>query len=506
MKKSAFILFSAAIMLASCQKNMHDTDAATSDLQETLQTTGQINEFIRQQLYSNDKFTWDMASDATLWSAVIQSGDHIVSIGYKPFDEQDVEQHLNKINIKEARWLAAKEKILQLIFEQEKRSRPGLTREKLEVWKENVLPVIDVTIENLATLKLLRKSNLIRYVEPMSYEPGRFEEKTGDSGGSGCGGYTGDNSLQEGIDYTTVTPNAKVSWNYGYHGIQNAWTKSTGAGIKLMVIDTGVSPDQANLGSEFNQGASSGRTIEKIFTIPGATNANDNCGHGTTMSGEAAAPRCTDGNACGVAYNCNFVICRAVNDVYIDEAKEVKGVSDAFIWGADNPDVKIISTSTGRITGSSQIADAVRYANSKEKLIFCAGGTSFSFTTFVGVIFPAWMPEVNAVTGIKDKENLVICNDCHKGKQIDFVIVMEKARVGKHPISTATNNTDQPTTVGGSSVATATAAGIAALVWSRFPTLTRDQVLDKLITTASAYPNKTNQYGWGKLNADAATN
>jgi len=57
-----------------------------------------------------------------------------------------------------------------------------------------------------------------------------------------------------------------------------------------------------------------------------------------------------------------------------------------------------------------------------------------------------------------------------------------------------------------SSVATATAAGIAALVWSKFPSYSRDQLVNKLVITSSGYPNKSSSYGWGKLNADAATN
>jgi subtilisin family serine protease len=65
---------------------------------------------------------------------------------------------------------------------------------------------------------------------------------------------------------------------------------------------------------------------------------------------------------------------------------------------------------------------------------------------------------------------------------------------------------DAPSTVGGSSVSTATAAGIAALVWSRFPAYTRDQVLDKLIKTSANYPTRNSSLGWGNLNADAATN
>jgi len=65
---------------------------------------------------------------------------------------------------------------------------------------------------------------------------------------------------------------------------------------------------------------------------------------------------------------------------------------------------------------------------------------------------------------------------------------------------------DVPSTIGGSSIATATAAGIAALVWSRFPTFSRDQVLNKLIQTSANYPIRNASLGWGNLNADAATN
>ncbi|HRH61413.1 MAG TPA: S8/S53 family peptidase, partial [Chitinophagaceae bacterium] len=238
-----------------------------------------------------------------------------------------------------------------------------------------------------------------------------------------------------------------------------------------------------------------------------AVNADDDCGHGTAMCGELSAPRCTDGNACGVAYNCNLIACRAAEDVYIDASKEVKGVSDAFTTAADDATVKITSMSMGRITNSNQIGDAIRYASGKGKLMFCAGGTSFSWSAgWFGVIFPASMPEVQAITGVKDKpDDLTACADCHKGSQIDFVIVMEKTGAGTHAVTTATSG-DQPTTVGGSSVATSTAAGIAALVWSRFPTYTREDVINKLVTTAGSYPTKTKKYGWGIINADAATN
>ncbi|GEO08857.1 hypothetical protein SAE01_13530 [Segetibacter aerophilus] len=476
----------------------------------------QINHFIQQQLLEKGSFDWKDATDEMVWSALINS-DSIMSIGYIPENESSIDNRQSSIDITKSDWRATKEKVMQIIFNEEKKRNATIQFETLEVWKENKLPVLDVKISSLQTVKQLRRNNLVRYAEPMGYDPieefdkedagpAQRSESDGLFGGIGCGGYSGSSSLIAGSDYISLLPNTKVSWNFGYHKITQAWTKSTGTGVKVMVIDTGVSPDQDNLGSQFNQGYSGERTIEKIVTLPGGSNTNDACGHGTTMSGTIAAPRGNDGNSCGVAYNSNLIVCRAANNVYIDGSNEVKGVSDAYLFAADNKSVKIVSMSMARITNSGQIKDAIQYAYGKGKVMFCAAGTSKSFlATLIGVMFPASLDEVQAVTGVKDLSSLSACEACHKGKQVDFVIVMQKQSSGLKALSTATSG-DVPTVVGGSSVATATASGIAALVWSRFPSYTRDQLINKLTVTASGYPNKSSNYGWGKLNADAATN
>jgi subtilisin family serine protease len=515
MKKVLLSLAVLAFLFSACKKNSEDEmlqanqQPASQLSAQPILTTQQINAFIYQTLQNTNEFNWKDASDLMLYSAIMHSDDHMVSIGFKPVDEKNVDERLSKINIRDSKWAAAKMLVMKLILQEEKAIHPQMKLADVEVWKENKLPVIDAKIESLNTIKLLRKSKLIRYVEPMGYEPEKYDntEKEAISalGGSGCGGYVGDNTLVAGIDYTTILPGTKQSWNYTYHGIPAAWTKSTGAGIKIMVIDTGVSPDQENMGSDFNQGYSSGRTIQKIFTLPNATSANDNCGHGTTMSSTVAAPRGVDGNSCGVAYNSDLIVCKATHDVIIDESSEVKGVADAYTYAADDASVKITSMSVGRVTSSSQIKDAIVYAYGKGKLMFCAGGTSTTFTKFVGVVFPATLPQVEAITGVKEQSTLAACYDCHKGAAIDFVIVMQQASDGGDPIANAVSG-DVPTTVGGSSVATATSAGIAALVWSKHPTETRDQIVQRLVTTASAYPTKTKNFGYGKLNADAAMN
>lgn len=509
-KKIIPSLLCFALIISSCQKNAADTSSVSSVENETqqLMSPAAINNFITDEINRNGEFNWRVAPDIMLWSAIMHSPNHTVSVGYKPLGEMYVEDRLGEININDARWLAAKNEVLQMIYTNEKSIRPSLQFKDLEVWKEKKLPVTDVVIENIQTIKALRTSGLIRYVEPMGYSVEDYTQTPDNnvSFGSGCGGYNGATNLIEGKDYTTIFPGCKRSWNYTNHGIPNAWTKSTGAGIKVMVIDTGESPDQENMGSAFNQGSSTGRTIEKMYTLPGVTNADDPCGHGTAMSSTVAAPRGVDGNSCGVAYNCNLVICRATVDVILDEDREIKGVSDAYTYGADQADIKIISMSLGTVTTYSQIKDAIQYAYSKGKLMFCAGGTSTGITSlFWGVIFPATMPEVQAITGVKNQKSMEACDICHRGPQIDFTIVMQQPTTGKTALCNAMSG-DIPAFVGGSSVATATSAGIAALVWSKNPTFTREDVLYKMQTTASSYPKKLYNFGYGNLNADLATN
>ena len=173
---------------------------------------------------------------------------------------------------------------------------------------------------------------------------------------------------------------------------------------KVEVIDTGVDPSQDNLGSQFNQ-ASLLAELLKIYTLPGAGNADDGCGHGTAMSGTVAAPRCTDGNSCGVAYNCNFIICR-IRRCLSRSKQRSKGVSDAYIEAGDNSTVKITSMSTGRITGSGQIKDAIDYAYNKGKLIFVPAALLFMDRFICGCNIPASLPNVQAITGIKDGTGL----------------------------------------------------------------------------------------------------
>ena len=501
MKKSTLLALSGMFLAVnSCQKQ--ETPLQSAPTPDPIE----LDRLIQNKMTLYGEFLWEWASDEQIWTA-LSNADHVLSVGYQPAGEKDVADRLHLINIQSAEWHQARDAVMQIVLENERSFNPSVTEKSLLAFKENPrLPVFCVFVNNPATVTALRQSKLLRYAEPIGYEP-YMTNTAADRSGSGCDSNDPEPGLISGTDYENISPDCKRSWNYATsHKINNAWGNSTGAGCIVTIIDTGCSDDQDNLGEAFNQGDSQGRNIEKHVTLPPdgpPETPHDQCGHGTSMLGACAAPRGEDGAAVGIAYNCDLVSIRAAADVYLNESREVVGVSEAFTQAGDS-DTKIISMSMGRIITSNQIKDAIKYAYGKGKLIFAAAGTSFWWTSwFWGVIFPASMTECSAVTGMKSNLTAA-CGDCHKGSKVDFVLVMERTSDGRTPLSLAMEG-DDPSTVGGSSVATASTAGIAALVWSRNPGFTRAQVFDKLKQNGNYWPNRNGNFGWGRINAFTAT-
>ena len=86
----------------------------------------------------------------------------------------------------------------------------------------------------------------------------------------------------------------------------------------------------------------------------------------------------------------------------------------------------------------------------------------------------------------------------------NFTIVMERNSNSNRNSLSLKQSGNSPSYIGGSSVATATAAGVAGLVWSINPNFSREQVYEFLKTTSQYYPGISNYAGYGTLNAGAA--
>ncbi|WP_299890120.1 S8/S53 family peptidase [uncultured Lacinutrix sp.] len=494
MKKTIASLF-VLLAVFSCSKDENaliEEKEQAQDFSKPL-TIQEINTKIETQLNSGETFDWKNESDHFLWSAV-HHGNAILTIGYGSETESFSEQRSAALESK-------KDAILQIV-----ESSEGYKRGNETVVEHEIINVVDVKVENFETIKLLRKANNIRYLEPNGYN--HFGQDNQQRSSAGC-----DKNGQSinSAHYTTIAPNnAQVAWNFSEHNIPQAWNYSTGSGITIGLIDTGISQSQSLLNSSgINDGYSNGRFVQKYGTFIDSSwwwssnydGPHDKCGHGTQMASTMAAPRNDNGMPVGVAYNANLVAYRATEDVVLNDYHERKGVSDALTQLGNRSDVKIISMSIGYPWSIGNVKDAVKYAYSKGKLIFAAGGTSTSFTNWYGVIFPATMSETVAVTGVTDRSSYERCDICHSGSKIDFTIIMEGDNdTSKHPPVLGFYNNQRRYT-GGSSVATATTAGIAALVWSRHPSWSRTQVLNKLKQSSDFYPNKNSSFGYGNIDA-----
>ncbi len=487
MKTLKIIIGVLFIALWGCSDDHSEivTNSKTSDSEIEPLSGSEINSYIKESLNNTGDFSWSDVSDYILWSAVM-NGDSILTVGYKKSSES-----LKRTS------KSLKKKIINVATNIENNNNQTLNSDDLTLYENESLSYIDLKITSLETINTLRSMDSIRYLEPSGYNFFDYEDQLKSSSGCATEGETINSE-----DYTSITPDCLVPWTFYKHNVTEAWNYSTGSNITIGLIDTGISEYQSLFSTNFNNGYSSDRTILNYSTYD--ETVYDLCGHGTCMAGNLAAPRNNIGMPVGVAYNCNLITYRGTSDVLLNSNDEQNGVAEALTELADNSDVKIISMSLGYIFTISKIEDAVEYAYDNDKLIFAAGGTSSTYTTWWGVIFPANMDETVAVTGITDSDEYEACSTCHEGSEIDFTVIMEREDDSDRKSVCAGYYENTMRYIGGSSVATSFIAGVAALVWANHTSYTKDDVLQKLKESAEFYPDRDDNFGYGNIDAYVA--
>jgi serine protease len=454
-----------------------------------------LNKLVIEQLEQTGDFKWENQELKMLWSG-LQYNNHSLAIGYAPADVSDISTTIHSVNVKAGKYLQVHDALINFILnELNKYSATPIELSDILLEDDPILPILTVRLTDKNVLTALYNLKNVRYLEPLDFWPGQSNRSS-----SGC---TNSPYALNPLDWTTVAPNARVPWNFNNVTIPSAWTLSQGAGVTISVIDAGLSSSQSLLGSQFRDGLSAGaRTFQVAYTY--GNTAYTSCTHGTSMSGLAAGPRNNQNTTTGVAYQSNLYFVRACDDVVLDGSAERTGVKNALTLLGNNSSIKIISMSIGTPFSSSVLKDGVDFANGKGKLVLAAAGTSFGWTSWWGVIYPAAYASCVAITGVNESSNT--CSDCHDGSQVQFTIPMERNGNTNRTSLSLGSATNSSTYIGGSSCATATAAGIAALVWSAKPSMTKDQVVACLRNTSQNFPTKNNRKGYGNLNATAAIN
>jgi hypothetical protein len=506
MRKILLMLAAALMMLASCKHP--ESDSAFSNgllVPKGTQVDAPKGDPLSKQAvddiilgYMRDRkdFHWEWLNIEQLTSAA-QYSERVISIGYRPADVADVHSIIHEIDIQKGAWKEVHDAIINLVVGEVNRLEgTNLKASDIVVDDDQVLPVIAFKLTNREVITQLYNLANVRYIEPLGYWP----DIDADRSSSGCSAST---YTLNAADYSTGSPACRIPWNFNNINVPNAWPKTRGQGITVGVIDAGLSSSQSLLGSAFNNGESNvGRTVTTDYTY--GTSAFNTCTHGTSMCGLAVSPKNSLSATVGVAYQSSLHFIRAAEDVVLDASAEQIATKNALVKMGNHATVRIVSISMGSPFSSSYIYDGLVYCYNKGKLIFGAAGTSYSWTSWWGVVYPAAYSQCVAITGVNESSST--CSDCHDGSQVDFTVPMERNNnSSRNSLSLPLSGTN-PNYIGGSSAATATAAGVASLVWSARPTFNRDQVLNCIKITSQYYPGYSSYTGYGNVNALAAVN
>ncbi|MFC0056905.1 S8 family serine peptidase [Streptomyces actinomycinicus] len=258
-------------------------------------------------------------------------------------------------------------------------------------------------------------------------------------------------------------------WYLGPMQAEQMWKVSTGKGVKIAVIDTGVKADTASLKGQ----VLAGETPKSVAY--GAT--ADYSGHGTTMA-ELIAGTGAGGGLKGLAPEAKIVPYRIRLEGLKGGAAEAKKTPEpeAAIRAAADTDARIISMSFGETAPMPKVEEAIQYAASKGKLLIAAVGNEGE-KAGGSIGYPAAFSYVVGVAA--SDESGTVSKFSSSGGYVDFA-----APGQDFPGWCDATFRSYCDDMNGTSAAAAITSASAALIWSAHPDWTVNQVTRALVDTA----------------------
>ncbi|MDQ0205647.1 S8 family peptidase [Alkalicoccobacillus murimartini] len=268
-------------------------------------------------------------------------------------------------------------------------------------------------------------------------------------------------------------------WNLKQLELEKAWNSSDGSDVTIAILDTGIDPSHLELSDKIEEG---------FNAIDDSDDIKDEHGHGTHVSGIAAAITDNQDGIAGVSWNSRLLPIKV-----LDENGEGSSyaVAKGLYWAVDNG-ADVINMSLGDYHDSKILYDAIRYAYENDVIIVTASGND----NVDDPMYPAIYPEVLTVAALDESKERAFYSNY--GEHVDV------AAPGTSIPSLFVDN--QYVVMSGTSMASPHVAGLAALIRSVNLELTNDEVYEIIRNTATdlGMPGKDKYYGYGEINAQAA--
>jgi serine protease len=334
-----------------------------------------------------------------------------------------------------------------------------------------------------------------------------------------------------------LTPNDALypeQWDYfeatGGMRLPAAWDKSTGAGIKVAVIDTGYRP-HADLSGQILQGydfisdtavANDGDGRDTDASDPGDWVGAGECGpgspaadqnsswHGTHVTGTIAALTNNGTGVAGIAFGAKIVPARVLGKC----GGFTSDIADAIIWAsggtvtgvpANANKAQVINMSLGGSGAcDTTTQNAINSARSRGTVVVVAAGNSNVNASNASLANCAGVITVAATDRSGGKASY-----SNYGAVVDVAAPGGDSGTGNAILSTLNAGTQAPgadsyASYIGTSIAAPHVAGVVALMLAKNPNLTPDDVESRLKSSARAFPATCSSCGAGIVDASAA--
>jgi serine protease len=309
-----------------------------------------------------------------------------------------------------------------------------------------------------------------------------------------------------------------------------AWDKSTGAGINVAVIDTGYRPHvdlqgQILPGYDFITSATiaaDGNGRDSDASDPGDNTYAGQCGtgipaqdeasswHGTHVAGTIAAKANNGVGVAGIAYGAKIVPARVLGKC----GGYTSDIADAIVWASGGTvtgvpvnanKARVLNLSLGGSgTCDTTTQNAINSARSRGAVVVVAAGNSNANAANSNPANCAGVIAVAAVGRTGGKASY-----SNYGSVVDVAAPGGDSGAGILSTWNAGTSTPAGDNYGymmGTSMATPHVAAVAALMLSKNPNLTPDEVEARLKSSARAFPAACSGCGAGIVDAAAAVN
>lgn len=274
-------------------------------------------------------------------------------------------------------------------------------------------------------------------------------------------------------------------WQLDMLGARTAWRTSTGAGVVVAVIDSGVDASHPDL---------AGRVLPGLDLVESSNTADpDPVGHGTAVAGLIAGRHDDSRGVVGLAPDARILPVRVLDaeNRYDDALIVANGVR----WAVDNG-ARVINLSLGGNSASPALAAALDYAFARDVVVVaCTGNETDSSSSTVW--YPAREPGVVAVSGL-DRESEQLWSGAITGRET-VLTAPATGLVGARP-------PDGYWRVQGTSFGTPLVSATAALIRARYPEMPAGDVINRMLRTARDIgpTGRDDSFGYGLVDPVAA--